>query len=246
MTTDITLSPRQRMLLDLASDLEGGGWDQRSKIWFVKGDLNDEWLAFHEEFSGNVENHLVDLTMASALPDDAHGVLVVSEGWDYPQRIREGLKTDAALRAYWRTTPPSEHPERVEIRHLVLACNDGEVIGLTVTNSADPVMKWARLDASNPSPVGDRVVDASRALLGINDKLSQRISQVEGLQAIANIATVLDRAVSGASTEEEVTRDLFLALPDGLRAQVVKDMPEDVREAVRAVLSEEERRQFGL
>lgn len=246
MTADTTLSPRQRLLAQLADDLNVHGWNQKNKIWSVNGEPGDEWLSFLGEFKGAPENYLVDLIAGSKLPEGAHGVVVASEGWDYPRQFKSALADEAALRTAWKQTPPYKHPQRVEIRHLMLACQDGEVIGLTVSHEAEPVTMWARLDASTPSPVGDRTIDAARALLGINDQLARRVNQLEGIQTIANIAAALDKAMSGEASEEEITRDLFLALPDAMKTQVVAEMPDDIKEIVRSVLSEEERRKYGL
>lgn len=248
MTTDFALSSRQRLMLTLADDLNVQGWNQHNKIWTLTGTPTDEWISFLSEFSGPPEKHLADL-LSKRFKPEGHGLLVATEGWDYPVEVKAQLKDTAALRALWVKTPPDKHPQRVEIRHLLLACQDGEVIGLTVSNESVPMIRWARVDADAPSPTGDAVIDTARAVLGINEELAQRVdqvSQLDQLASIVNIATALDKAMSGQYSEEEVTRDLFLALPDSMRRQVVADMPDDIKEIVRGVLTEEECRRYGL
>lgn len=241
-----TSTPRQRMLLLLSSDLDVQGWDQKNKLWFVKGEATDEWLEYAGEFTGAPENHLLDLIIADQLPKDAHGVLVATEGWDYPKELNATFKTEASRKAYWETKPPSEHPDRIEIRHLLLACNDGDVLALTISNEPDPVIQWASVDASTPCPIGDRTADAARALVGLNEPLTHRLYQYEGMKVMSSIGEALDKALSGDATDEEVCREIFLALPEKMRHALVSDMPEELRDLLRRALTDEEQNHYGL
>lgn len=245
MTIDTALSGRQRMLLSLADDLAVHGWDQKPKLWWVKGTPDDEWLVYSGEIPREPENYLLDLIAGQELPDDAHGLLIASEGWSYPADDKPQWADQDEMRASWKSNPPSAHPRRQENRQLLLACSDGDVLALMITRDED-AMQWTSIDVSVACPVGDRTVDAARALLGLNEPLVSRLRQVDGMQAIARMATILDQAQTGQIDERDLTRELFLSLPDAVKPHVIATMPPEVREEVRNALSEEERRKYGL
>lgn len=255
MSTDTTaLTPRQRLIDTLCNDLNFQGWDQPNKMWYVKGDVSDEWLEFAGQFSGAPENHLVDTIAKNAGTEGVTGVVVSSEGWAYPKKLAESFKSESALRAYWRLTPPSDHPEKVEIRHLLLVSQDGEVIGLTAHHDAEGTKQWARLDASTPCPTGDRVVDAGRALLGLNDALKQRVlSAQSGGQNIsgdiAELRSILDAmksVIDGNMTTPEATLKLFYSVPEDVRRQMISQMPEFLKDEMRKLLPPDEAPKYGL
>lgn len=245
MATDTTLTPRQRLLLSLADDLNVQGWDQPSKIWSLNGESGDEWIAFLSDITGKPEDYLLGMIESDQKPD-GHGLLVATEGWDYPVEVSAQLADAKARRALWRSTPPDQHPQRVEIRHLLLVCQDGEVLGLTVSHETVPSIRWARMDSNMPSPTGNRVIDGCRAVLGLNKDLVKRVEEFGQLKSLLEITKTLEKAMSGDYSEDELTRELFLSLPDSMKSQVVADMPEEVKDVVRGVLSEEERRRYGL
>lgn len=268
MTNDsITLTPRQRLVDTLCGDLNAQGWDQPNKLWYLKGDASDEWLEYAGEFNGAPENHLVDLIAANKMPADATGVLIASEGWAYPKALTASFKTDEALRAYWRLNPPSEHANKVEIRHLLLATRDGEVLGLTYRHEGEGVREWARLDASVACPTGDRVVDAARGMLGINPDLVNRVKSNPMFAApdspagklaalgettndllgqIKNISDTLQAVNQGEISEEEATVRLFRSVPEHVRRQIVEQMPPELREVFRRLLPPDEGQRYGL
>lgn len=257
MSTDITLSKRQRLVDTLCGDLNAQGWDQKNKLWFVKGDVEDEWLEFVGEFDGAPENHIVDLIAAKTSHPEVTGVVVSTEGWAYPKALADTFKTEAQLRSYWRLVPPSEHKERVEIRHVLLVSVDGEVIGLTARHDFDETKEWASLTADQKCPTGDRTVDAARALLGLNDELVERVRASFGsasdddspLSTLTQLKKVLDTmkdVMDGKMTSREASVALFHAMPEEARIQMIRDMPEQIKDTFREALSEEERKKYGL
>lgn len=266
MSTETTaLTPRQRLVDLLCDDLNTQGWDQNNKLWFVKGDAGDEWFEFVGEFSGAPENHLVDLIAKDDSREGVTGVVVSTEGWAYPKKLADTFKSEAALRSYWRLVPPSEHPEKVEIRHLLFASSDGEVIGLTARRDSEGTREWAALTADQTCPTGDRTVDAARALLGINDALKQRvmatlrkqpntsgpmIGMVPGLsglnEQLQSILGTLQEVLDGKITAPEATLQLFHSMPEEQRVQMLADMPEFIKDEFRNLLSDEERKKYGL
>lgn len=255
MSTDTTLTPRQQLVDLLCDDLNVQGWNQKNKIWFVKGEVGDEWLEFAGEFSGPPENHIVDLISKSEQPEDVTGLLVSTEGWAYPKKLTETFKTEAALRSYWRLVPPSEHPERVEIRHLLFASKDGEVIGLTSHHDAEGTKEWAALTVEQKCPTGDSTVDAARAFLGLNDSLKGRVSAAIGspvdharasLDTLKDILDTMKDVIDGKMTQQEATIKIMESMPEDQRRQMVNDMPDFIKDEFRKQLPEELRKKYGL
>lgn len=261
MSTETTLTPRQQLIDTLCGDLNVQGWNQKNKLWYVKGATGDEWLEFAGEFSGAPENHLVDLIAKAQTAPDVTGLVVSSEGWAYPKKLAETFKTESALRAYWRLVPPSEHPEKVEIRHLLFASTDGEVLGLTAHNDTDGTKEWAFLTGDQKCPTGDRTVDAARAVLGLNEPLKQRVlnsvrkpsPSSGGLSDLAqfneqlqNLLGTLQAVVDGRLTPPQATLQLFYSMPEQTRIEMIREMPESIRAEFRELLPEEERKKYGL
>lgn len=242
------LTARQRLVDTLSGDLLAGPWDQPSKLWFLKGEAGDEWLEYAGEFNSSPENRLLDIVLDDSLPADATGILVATEGWDYPRQLSASLKAkgDDALKAYWALYPPSEHPKRVSTRNLVLACNDGDVIGLTKREDVVEEASWAKLDASTPCPTGNRLIDTARALLGQYPDLLDKLNQTDGLRAIKSITDTIDQAISGRLDQVETTIALLEAIPEPQRSRMIQDMPDEVKSAIRSMLSEDQVRRFGL
>lgn len=265
MSTDTTaLTPRQRLVDTLCDDLNAQGWDQKNKLWFVKGETGDEWFEFAGTFDGAPENHLVDLIAKDdSTRDDVTGLVVSTEGWAYPKKLTETFKTEAALRSYWRLVPPSEHPEKVEVRHLLFASADGEVIGLTARRDTEGTKEWAALTADQACPTGDRTVDAARALLGLNAALKQRVLSTirkpsaptmigmattgAGLaEQLQQLLGTLQDVVDGNMSPPEATLKLFHAMPEEQRLSMLADMPDFIKAEFKHLLTEEERNKYGL
>lgn len=266
MSTETTLTPRQRLIDTLCGDLNAQGWDQRNKLWFVRGDTGDEWLEFAGEFNGAPENHLVDIIAKDKTHEGVTGVVVSSEGWAYPKSLADTfkVKTESALRAYWRLVPPSEHPEKVEIRHLLFAANDGDVIGLTSRRDTEGTKEWASLSIEQACPTGDRTVDAARALLGLNDALKQRVLATLGNKPrgdsltgpmaslndlnsqLQNILGTLQEVIDGNLTAPEATLKMFYGMPEEQRFAMLADMPDSIKEEFRQLLPRKEQEKYGL
>lgn len=242
----VALTPRQRIVDLLCQDLNSQGWNQRNKVWFVKGDVGDEWLEFVEEFEGPPENRIVDMIAKNQLQDGATGVLVSTEGWAYPEHLTASFKTEQALRAYWRLVPPPDHAERVEIRQLVLTCNDGEVIGLIYHNDKDATRTWSYLDAAATCPTGDRTIDAARGLLGLNEPMVEKVRLMAGLEPLARLAEVLEQAMTGELDNDTAMVSVFKAMPEEVRRLMLADMPDDMKAQLRRLLPEEDRKHYGL
>lgn len=243
MSTETTLTPRQRLVAILCDDLNIQGWNQKNKVWFVKGEFGDEYLEFVGEFSGAPEKHLKEL--ASKPRDGVTGLVISTEGWAYPKKLTETFKTEAALRSYWRLVPPSEHPERVEIRHLLFASCDGEVIGLTAHRDTDNTKDWAALAAGQK---GDSIVDAARSFLG-NRNDSPAAAVAEPLDAIGQLQTVLDciqGVLEGRLSNEDATVRIFESMPEDQRRQMLADMPDFIKDEFRKALPEHLRKKYGL
>lgn len=263
-----TLTQRQQIVDSLSDDLTALGWNQKNKFWWVRGETGDEWFEYGGEFTGAPEKHLLQLIQNDqGRPEGSTGVVIATEGWAYPQTLTDSLTSEAALRAYWRLMPPSEHPDKVELRQLLLVSADGEVLGLTTKN--DSGKEWARIGPETVSPVGDAVVDSARALFGLHDTLKDRVSRrnqpkrggdpfpmpdLEGmpdeikesfLRVKAILETVAD-VMDGSLSPTEASLKVFLALDEPSRREMLAGMPPTLVEQLAQAMPEELRKQYGL
>lgn len=248
MSAETTLTARQKILGVLSGDLDAQGWNQPNKLWFVKGEVGDEWLEFVETFSGAPENHLVGLIAKGDKPDDVTGMVIATEGWTYPPSLMATFKSEQALRAFWRLSPPDKHPQRVELRQLLAVHQDGEVINLIVHNAADIEDRWAQLDVAAKSPTGDRTIDAARGYLGLNDAIVARIRDTAAnpLDLINKLAGVIQQTVKGEIGTDEATLSIFNSMPEEVRVEMVAGMPDQLKDVLRRLLPAEERSKYGL
>jgi hypothetical protein len=248
MSTESTLTARQQIIDMLSGDLNAQGWNQSNKLWFVKGDVDDEWLEFVETFTGAPENHLVQMISKGDKAEDVNGLVIATEGWTYPPELMATFKSEQALRSFWRLSPPDKHPNRIELRQLLFVHKDGEVINLVVHN-ADIAKKWASMDAETKCPTGDRTIDAARGFLGINEAIVSRIRSTPGgspLDAMQKISGVMQQALSGQINPDEATLGIFNSMPEQVRIEMVKQMPDQIKETLRRLLTPEEQQKYGL
>jgi hypothetical protein len=245
----VELTARQRLVLTLSGDLMAGPWDQANKLWYLKGTVGDEWLEYAGEFTTSIETRLLDVALEDQLPADATGILVATEGWDYPEQLSASLraKGESALKAYWGLYPPVDHPQRVSTRNMLLTCGDGEVIGLTTRQDNAEATAWAHLDGAESSPTGHETIDMTRAILGLfpalMDRLKNNGSHTRTVQAVLD---AVDGAISGRLNEGEAMMAMLEALPDDRRAELFASMPEGLRHTLRSTLTDEQARRFGL
>lgn len=257
------LTERQMIVKDLCQDLNAQGWDQLNKLWYLRGEPGDEWLEYVGDFNTAPEYRLFEMIGAGDFPTDASGVVFSQEGWDYPSSLRSTFSSERAMYAYWRLVPPSEHPEKINVRQLVLAARDGAVVALKHWDEADDAHEWALMDADTASPVGVELVDAARAVVGLNDRMAQIIQKAKALgesaiepevtaqsstkrEALAKINDIVTRVLAHEITPEDGQRELFRAMPDDVREEMLSDMPQELKDAFARHLSDEERRRYGL
>lgn len=246
MSADTTLSARQQILDVLSGDLNAQGWGQPNKLWFVKGEVGDEWLQYVDSFDGAPENKLVKVISEGDPAEDVTGLVIATEGWTYPPSLMATFRSEQALRAFWRLSPPDKHPQRVELRQILFVHRDGEVINLMVHNSPDIEKKWAHLDSNTECPTGDRTIDAARGLLGINDAIVNRIRQSDTFEPIQKIAGVIQAAISGEIGTDEATLGIFNSMPEDVKVEMVKTMPSELKDTLRRLLTPEEQSKYGL
>lgn len=160
------------LALDLEQRLHEVGWDQPSTLWAlnITSDIPEEILAQSAELGEEdaqmmgvigLENLAVlpedpaTSLLGKKAPDEALGVLLVTEGWTFPEDVVNSAREDGS----YVLGPPSEHPRRVELRQVVGMMKDGSAVYVRRHRGEEPRVEG---DAS----VRGRIVDALRCYLG--------------------------------------------------------------------------------
>ncbi|MDQ6613334.1 MAG: hypothetical protein M3083_00830 [Actinomycetota bacterium] len=108
------------------------GWDQLPSLWALdtEPDLDtavpsrgDVWLAYRRLGEGEPYELLAGVDAAGA-----DGLLLAWEGWDWPP--------DATPEE--RRRPPSAHPDRREVRMVILAARDGRLVSVARQRGMEP------------------------------------------------------------------------------------------------------------
>lgn len=68
-------------------------------------------------------NNVTDIDRIPPQPQ-AEALFLVSEGWTYPKHVLDQFDTIESLMDLHRRQPPSQHPQRVEVRTVVAASRD--------------------------------------------------------------------------------------------------------------------------
>lgn len=261
--TPQTLTSRQALIGSLCDDLNALGWEQPVKMWFLRGEPGDEYFEFVSAQVGDPEDQLLKIIGDGTSNEGVVGVAIAFEGWGYPANVEAALHTKQQLEAMWRMRPPSSHPERVELRQVVLTTRGGEVNALTYRHEGEGVRRWHSLpESSVGEPTDNRVIDGSRAFLGDNEALAARIrgasvefaegatlTPVEAMETLMKLTEVMRRYQEGGPgvTDADVMdREMFMAFPEVVRLKLVEMMPPDLKTHLRALLTDEEANKYGL
>lgn len=119
---------RERLLLQAEQDVDVLGWDKSPRLWVVRRDetSGEEYL---DLVSGEIVGHPLEwikhmVTHHGPLDgDEVQGMVLCTEGYTYPDALLrqvQGMSPDEATRFLSNHGLPSEHPERQEMRSLVM------------------------------------------------------------------------------------------------------------------------------
>lgn len=168
---------RQTLISSVESDINAMGWDRPARVFLLQGEPGDEFLRMMSEVEGHVGDFLeMATTSLGPIPENGSlGLAVATEGWTYPRHIGEQLaKMTAEEQAeYGKLVRPSEHPERREVRSVILVTRDGEVAAITRirggNDGEDEVL--AETDMTG------RLVEQMKVALGLNEEFNKAFAE---------------------------------------------------------------------
>jgi hypothetical protein len=243
-----TLTPRQRLLDVLCGDLNVQGWDLKPKVWFVVGEPDDEYLEFHEEFETDPNAYFGQLALTHTLRENVTGLVVMTEGWAYPEALQNSFKTPQAQQAYWRLMPPAEHPDRLETRSLLFTSKDGSVLSMLAFRDGKVATKWSEMKPEQDAPSGNALIDMMLAILGHNATLMNTLNNVNEqiVKPLLDLGKVLERGADEGWSASQISVEILRSVPPEIRKNMIDTMPPEVREQMMQDLTPEQLREFGL
>lgn len=159
-----------KLIETVESDINVLGWDKPARIFVLKGEEGDEYLELFTELDMNPIDFLEQATyrLGPIPADDNRGIAVVSEGYTYSKEVSAqlGTKTPDEQREFYEMLPPSQHPDRREVRSVVMVQRNGEVQSvnrLRGVNGEDDEVFGAG------GNMDGRLVDTMRMALGLNE-----------------------------------------------------------------------------
>lgn len=158
---------RKRLMETVESDIAVHGWDQPARLWVLhKADDGDEYLELvMREIPGHPADFLERAKIWGTLdPSKVAGVVLSSEGWTFPDRVTEPLRSlppAEQRRILEKMNPPSSFEDRKELRQVFLVTSAGEVYAMMRARDEE-----AEFFDGNSGQFGGRLVDALRGILG--------------------------------------------------------------------------------
>lgn len=171
-----------KSMLILEGDLEVLGWDQPPRLYALLGEENDWRLELVTSMTGHPVEFMQMMVATGRFSDDVKGVAVATEGWrhihwdefkeKHPdtwekiQAVAEtlGLPMDEAekrardmFHEACTQIRPSDSPERIEIRNLMVVMRDGRTMGVHRDRGSEAELM--------PNMGEGRVIDAMKATL---------------------------------------------------------------------------------
>lgn len=147
------------------------------------------------------EVHPAEALFGNTASEDAVGALLVTEVWGYGEESLKGLAPGA-----YPDFPPSEDPNRVEIRNLVALLKDGTmVLGARERGKTEPVFTPYTTAEGDKISLGGRLMEALRRYLGM--ATGEAKNPLREVAAAAYIAVHLERELDWAKEEGEVAEE---------------------------------------
>lgn len=218
--TPTELTNRQKLLAQLADDLNAQGWDQNSKFYALRGEPGDEYLelmlTFEEEMHHYLEAHVHEISNENAV-----GVVLMGEIWMYPRGLLEAMPPQARP-SYIRVMPAESHENRVDGRVLTLVAKDGELLELVVRKGEDDIREWS--DAPSRLGPAERVVAPLRHWVGLTPYAGSA-----GMPSLDLINAITQQAGRECWSEEQLIAVILTQLPQEERDKYVAHLRPDMK-----------------
>lgn len=139
----------------------GGTASDRAGDRVLAEGLDQMVLALGLEFVDVLDGHPFDALVGRYAPADVVGVVVTTEGWQYPDEV-----LDAMVTGWVPELPRSEHPDRVSVRHVNVLFRTGQAATAVRNSSHDGPTIEACASTDGPAMAGFRIPEAMRRYLG--------------------------------------------------------------------------------
>lgn len=233
----MTLNARQEMLDSLCTDLLNSGWDKPNLTWFILGSDGDEYLDFIAEFVSEPAHWMLQRAEEGTLRDSVRGIVVSYESWTYPKALRDMLHENQALQedgvslAYRSLVAPSDHPQREQVRTIVLVARDGEVLRCDRYSDQDETLHHGHPEGvALTGPTGADLVDQMRTLLGINSPHDLKHQLARMLASSGQADELLRTAAAQQWSLARMAAEIFKAAPAEMQARLAEMLPPEVKE----------------
>lgn len=230
--------PRKKMLVNLAHDLFAAGWDQQSKMWFVLGASDDEYLEYVGSFDMDPGHWLMHRAEEGCLREHVQGVVLCFESWTYSKPIMKALGNNRVSLAYKALIPPNEHPDGCDMRTLLLTSRDGTVMRAHQFGDNPNDVKVEEMDPcpKQGTTTGDTVVDYMRTMLGVAPINGNELGHVASMAQVVAQRPDLQAMMLAAKSEEwdsdQLGAELFLNMEPDVQRAMLPTMPDDIRQAL--------------
>lgn len=220
----ISASNLNELTEQVASHVASWGWDQNSSLWLI----TDSEGGFSVSDVRSLATHPYEALQKRHAPPGTTAVVLIFEGWTYPEFLEE-----QSFAQQKEMTPPSQHPNRVEVRQGVTMGKDGHVILFSQKRGKEPEFFFE--DRSRPETINigieGSIPDALRCYLGapflglIKSPFATWLEVWLGRQ-IEGVFTML----AAGNIEEVKATDLLLELPgvvkEGLEGRTTSPLGE--------------------
>jgi hypothetical protein len=187
---------------------KASSWDTPASLWLVHDLLEERLSALRVSFLTSLDGHPAHALELLYAPSDAHGVVLITEGYAYSKERRVTHPTQ----------PPSSYKDSVEVRlaHIVLRTGE-EAMACRTRGETEPVVTISSDDESrnNGTALTGRVTWALRRVLRLSshadDLLEGTLESTETVRARLAAAVLFTALLDTAKNEShDAARDLLL------------------------------------
>lgn len=231
---------RSKSLRLLENDIDALGWNQPTYVYMVTlDDAGEEVFNLALSAQEHPTDVMDKMRIQGTVKSEVVGAVLVTEFWSYPDSLRDAFGTDAVAYQKWATVlPPSQHPDRVDGRNVIMVDRTGATHCLVRFRNQE-IFEVKPDDALN-RPEG-RVIESMKQLMGLETSLSKTKNKAKALiSSLGDVVTILrlskDEGWTQEKRVEKLTDILMKANPDATRAEMENhanhlfdDMPDEIR-----------------